>query len=910
MCNRTNNRLFNLRVGTAGIFLLLFVALISNSSAQVFPRRDLRFTDNWKFNLTSAMDSSSLAPAASAFNDASWTTVCLPHTAHVESAISHGSWDYWKGVYWYRKSFTPDASFQGKKVFLEVEAGMQTTQVWVNGNSKLTYGGGYNPFTIDITGDLLFGQTNVIAMRLNNAASTNFSPGAEHRDFYYYGGLYRHVNLHVTDSLHITDAVYANIIGGGGVFVTYPAASASSATVQVQTHVLNESTTARTCVLTTAILDSNGSVVQTASTTQSIAAGASYSFTQSLVVSNPRLWSPMAPNLYTVRSQVYDNTRAADQVYTTIGIRRITFSRTTGLQINGVKLYSVGADHHQDYGAIGCAVPVSGQYRDALRLKEAGINFVRLSHYLQNGAFLDACDKLGITVQASLVGWQWDTGYSKPTFVNNLKRDLHTMIHYYRNHPCVVMWESIMNESQPQSITGGQAFVDSAQAIAHAEYPGDQMFTCGQETSHDLDIWQAATQQNGRTSQGNSKPQAITEFGHWDYGGFNYGGTSSNQPRAIGEAGMLQLGSNQADAMNQDHALSWLSVDALWVYNEYFGFDQYHNSLCGGGIVDDFRIPKFNYYFFQSQRDTTLLKIPGVVVNSGPMVYIANFWTTSSPRSVRVYSNCSQVSLYRNGTLVATQSPDNTYPNIPHNPFTFTVSTWTATDSLRANGLINGVVRATHLVRAPGTATCVSLKLDTATMPLKADGADLALAYASIVDVNGTVVPTATNAVTFTVSGPGTIISGDGNPTAAVAGIATVYVQTQYNTPGTIIVTASASGLSCTGSDTVTSVPASTNIYTAVLTPAVVAAGKLLQGVHLVQHGALISISVSADMAGTTSKAMFRLYNIQGRLIRSWAIKAGAKTSVTIADCARGMYFGRLTVNGREYGMRVVAMRP
>ncbi len=113
----------------------------------------------------------------------------------------------------------------------------------------------------------------------------------------------------MTDSLHITDAVYANTPGGGGVFVTYPAATASSATVQVKTHVINESATARTCVLTTSIIDSAGPVVQTGSTTQSIAAGASYSFTQSLTVANPRLWSPSAPNLYTVRSQVYDNTR-------------------------------------------------------------------------------------------------------------------------------------------------------------------------------------------------------------------------------------------------------------------------------------------------------------------------------------------------------------------------------------------------------------------------------------------------------------------------------------------------------------------------------------------------------------------------------------------------------------------------
>ena len=893
----TNNHLFNRPPVASGIIMFLLVAALS-LHAQTFPRKDLRFTDNWKFYLGDASGAQ-----VNSFSDASWTFVCLPHTARVESAISHGSWDYYQGYYWYRKSFIPDTSWRGKKVFLEVEAGMQTTQVWVNGTSALTYQGGYNPFTIDITDYLVFNQTNVIAMRLNNAASPDFSPGAEHRDFYYYGGLYRYVNIHVTDSLHITDAVYANIPASGGVFVTDSAITTSSAIVRAKTHVINESATARTCALTTAILDADGSVVQTGSATQSIAAGASYSFMQNLTVANPRLWSPSAPNLYTVRSQVYDNTRAADQVMTPIGIRRIAFSRANGLQINGVKLIANGVNRHQDYGAIGCAVPVSGQYRDALRLKEAGINFVRLSHYLQHPAFLDACDKLGITVEASLVGWQWTDGYSNPTFVNNLKRDLRTMIRYYRNHPCVVMWESVMNESAPTA-----AWCDSAQAIAHAEYPGDQMYTCGQDAPGScgapllkMDIFQAAVQQCGRNNYA-SKPQAISEYGHWEYGGFTYDSTSSNQPRAIGEVGMLQLASNQADAMNLDHALSWLSVDALWVYNETFGFDSYHNSLCGGGIVDVFRIPKFGYYFFQSQRDPNLT-IPGV--SSGPMVSIANFYTSSSPLTVRVFSNCTQVRLTQNTTVIGTKSPD-ALANIEHPPFTFTLPSF-ARGTLLAEGLIGGVVKASHQVKTPGAAICVAMRLDTANMPLAADGADLAIAYASIVDASGTVVPTAVNPVTFTVSGPARIISGDGNPTPAVAGIATVYVQTQYNSPGTIIVTASANG--CSGSDTVRSVAASNEIYTALHAPAAFSTQRV-QDVRLVQRGALISISIPADGAGAAVKPRFSLYNMQGRLVRSRTVEAGARTLLPIDDCGRGMYLGRLTAGTREYVLRVVSIRP
>jgi beta-galactosidase len=859
------------------IFAIAFAT--AGAFAQGFPRKDLRFCDNWKFYLGDATNAEQVT-----FSDASWDTVCVPHTAHLESAKSHGAWDYYQGYYWYRKSFIPDTSLRNKKVFLEFEAVMQTTSVYLNGTLIYSYLGGYNPFTIDITGKLNFGTTNVIAVRSNNSVNSSVSPGNPQPDFYYFGGIYRYVNLHVTDSLHITDAVYANTVAGGGVFVTYPSATTGSASVQVKTQVINECASARSCVLTTSIIDSNGTTVQTASTTQSINAGANFTFTQTLTVANPRLWSPSAPNLYKVLSQVYDNTRPADQMTTTIGIRRIAFSRTNGLQINGVKLIAKGVNRHQDYGAIGNAVPVSGQYRDALRMKEAGVNYVRLSHYLQHPAFLDACDKLGITVEASLVGWQWTAGYSNATFAANLRRDLRTMIRYYRNHPSIVMWESVMNESSPPA-----DFCDSAQAIAHAEYPGDQMFTAGQEYNNTLDIFQAAVQQGGRTPT-SSKPCAISEYGHWEYGGFT--GTSQ-QPRSAGENGMLTLAGNQADAMSQDHALSWLSVDAVWVYNEYFGFNQYANSLCAGGIVDVFRIPKFGYYFYQSQRDPSAITMPGV--SSGPMVYIANFWTSSSTHTVRVYSNCAQVSLYLNGTLVATKLPD-TYANIERPPFTFTISAFAA-GTLRADGLIGGVVRATHSVQTPLAASKVVVTIDTANTPLVADGSDLAIVYGSIADANGTVMPAAVNPVTFSVSGPGKIISGDGNPVTAVAGIAAVYVQTKYNNPGLITVTASAANLT-SGSATVRSVSPSADI-TAIIPAARVAACE--PRFRIVQQRHALALYIPADASDTQAAAKFSLYNAQGRLMRAWTLATGKKASVNIAHLSRGVYYGRLTINGREY---------
>ncbi len=870
-----------------GLAVALIAATNINSAAPAVTRQNLRFSDSWKFYRGDATGAQQPF-----FSDAAWETVCLPHTARLESARSHSNYDYYKGLCWYRKSFVPDKALQGKKVFLEIEGAMQSTEVYLNGTKIFSYLGGYNPFTIDVTDALKPDSTNVFAVRLDNRVNTNVSPGNAAPDFYYYGGLYRYVNIIVTDRLHITDPLFANKVAGGGVFVTTTSVSAASATVQVKTHVINEYADSHTCKLTTALFDAGGTAVQTVTATAAIPAGKDTTFTQSFTVSNPHRWSPDSPYLYNVRSQVFDGERFADELNTATGIRTISFSRSGGCTINGTRLISRGANRHQDYGAIGNAVPVSGQYRDALRLKEGGFNFVRLSHYLQHQAFLDACDKLGITVQASLVGWQYN-GFSNATFVDNSLRDLRTMIRYYRNHPSIIMWESVHNESDPP-----KSFASAAQTAAHEEFPGNQMFTCGQEANNVMDIYQAAVQQGGR-EYSTSKPAAISEYAHWEEGGFT---STSNRTRADGEKGMLEQAENHVWGMNKNHELSWLSVDAVWIYNDYFGMAQYDKSLCSGGVVDMFRIPKFSYYCYRSQRNPAVI-IPGV--NSGPSVFIASHWTASSSLSVWVFSNCEKVSLYLDNTLIATQSPDNNYSNIGNPTFTFKIPSFKA-GTLRADGLIDGNVTVSHTVKTPGTAAKVTVAIDTAGLCLLADGADLALVYGSIVDAGGTVIPAATDKITFSVSGPGKIISGDGNPVAAEGGIAAVYMQTKLNEPGLITVTAGAGSLT-QGSATVTSVQPS-NYVTSMHSPPL--SRKSVHQFNVTLRGSVLSIVIPRDEACVAAKARFSLYTMQGRLVRSRDIGTDGRAMIRIDDFARGVYCGKLVFGNKDYVTKVVAARP
>jgi fibronectin type 3 domain-containing protein len=351
------------------------------------------------------------------------------------------------------------------------------------------------------------------------------------------------------------------------------------------------------------------------------------------------------------------------------------------------------------------------------------------------------------------------------------------MIRRDRNHPSIILWETSLNESSYTT-----AWATSIQAVAHAEFPGNQMFTSGWRTTV-FDTYCSSEQANARTS-GDSRPIIIDEYGDWNYGGNS---STSRVARESADTNLLVQCDNFENSYSLDGGVSWFSADALWDFADYTG---YLTSTTKCGVMDTYRLPKFSYYFYQSQRDPAL-SIPNVV--TGPMVYIANTWQTNSPTTIRVFSNCQKVSLYTNGILFATQSPDVNvnYPNVPHPPFTFNLGSY-INGTIRADGLTNSVVACSTTRRTPGVASQIILQAEGNDL-LSADGGDARLVFVSVTDANNQVVPNATNAVYLSVTGHGHIL-GPASINLKGGQLAT-WIQSS-RTVGTMTLTASGSGLS------------------------------------------------------------------------------------------------------------------
>jgi beta-galactosidase len=753
--------------------MLLFVLSFFAAKPLVLPadelrpwtvnRRTLNFNAEWRFLRGEIAGDQARHPS---FQDSEWQVVHLPHCPRITPLRQPWKPDN-EGISWYRKHFTLPEDFKGRKLFLEFEGADQVADVWINGIHLTTHSGAYLPFFADFTDVARFGgSANVVAVKVDNRDDKDI-PG--YGRWISFGGLYRDVRLRVMDRLHVTDAVAVDRTAGGGVFVTTPLVCDSLARVRVRTHVLNEYSRAKDCLLRTRIVDAAGQVLKTAEVRRTIRAGGGADFDQVLQIEDFTPWHPNHPVLYRIRSELLDGARLADAQETRFGIRDIRFRRDGGFSVNGERLTFTGVNRVQEYPYVAWAFPNAAQRRDALLIKEGGFQYVRTSHNPQDPSFLDACDELGILVMDCIPGFQYIGG---PAFTEACFKNMRDMIRRDRNHPSVVLWELSLNETDYDS-----AFARTAVRIGHEEFPADQCFVAGWKYPEVYDVFLRASQHGAREYTG-STPLVISEYGHWDFGG---GNSTSDVDRRDGEAAMLVQAQNHQQSLCMNRGLPFLCGDGLWVGMDF--------QCYPSGIIDYFRIPKFSYYFFQSQRDPRLL-VDGA--DSGPMVFIANNWTEKSPRPVTVYSNCERVDLYLNGRLLLSQKPDTGQfdGNLSHPPFTFRDAPWSAGE-LKAIGFLDGKEAASHLRITPGEADRVEVRFNLKG-PAAADGEDLFFAYASVMDRNGTVVFEGERTVSFRVSGPGVLVAPEA--VRSEAGIAATLIRTTGDS-GTITVEARTEGL-------------------------------------------------------------------------------------------------------------------
>lgn len=745
--------------------ILFLVLLFSIGTINSQSRSKVNFGSDWEFKREEV--------------NSSWEKITIPHTARIENLVVLKQF---QGICWYQKKFDV-AHSKNKKVFLYFEGVMQEADVYINDQKVSNHKGGYLPFTVDVT-PFIKSKGNTIKVKVNNEDNPEFLPGKPLKDldFNYYGGIYRNVYLIITNKLYITNPIQANKKASGGMYANFHQVNKDKASGTVQVHLKNEYAVEKKANLKFILTDNQGKTIEFKSEAFSINANLDKTITQNIVVDSPKLWSISKPSLYSLEVQILANNKIIDTYSEKIGIRKSEI-KEDGYYLNDEKLYITGTNQHQEYPYLGYAISDEAQYRDAVKIKNAGFDLVRMSHYPHAEAFLNACDELGILVMNSLTGWQF---FGNETFQKNAIRDIREMARRDRNHPSIIFWEASLNETQMS-----ESFMQTAAKTLKEEIPFANNFTACWIDNENYDIFIPARQHSKapdywtKYNKGNRKI-FIAEYGDWEYYAQNAGFSqtefanlkeeerTSRQLRAHGEKRLLQQAYNFQEAANSNRKGGQTIGEANWVMFDYNR--GYSPDLESSGISDIFRIPKFAYSFYQSQRDADIVLDEKLI--SGAMVTIANNWTETSPLDVTVYSNCDGVGLYLNDVLVAIQKPlvNGNSDKLNHPPFIFNLDKFIP-GTLRADGFINGKKVVSNVVKTPESPAKIELTYDISSQPINPDFPDMIFVYAKITDANGTIIPTATNEVTFSLLQGNAELIGK-NPVNAEAGIATIILKT------------------------------------------------------------------------------------------------------------------------------------
>ena len=736
----------------------------------------VNFNGNWKFIRSDIPEA--ITPS---FNDKKWATVHLPHDWSIEGpfsrnnpAYSRGAW-LPTGVCYYRKSFKLPAMANNKNVFIYFGGAYRNSEVWINGHFLGLRPSGYTSFFYDLTPFLFHGRKNTITVRLNNSSQ----PGSR---WYSGTGIYRQVKLLIRDKLFIPI---------WGTYITTPAVSLDAAEVEVKSTIQNDYTESQNFTFCSVLQDKNGKTIDSVSRVIALKPEFSDTFVLKLKVTQPFLWSPESPYLYTVKNILERNGKIYYIEKIKTGIRRMEYDPEIGFILNGRSVKIKGVCLHHDGGPLGAAIYRSTLERQFSLMKKMGANAIRTSHNPMSDQFMNLCDSMGFLVLDEAFD-EWEVPKSVPDYEENGREVFHIVDYYAdkfdswairdladfvlrdRNHASVFMW-SLGNEiAQTQDFSG----IDIAQklnAIVHKYDNRPTTVACNgyngldnpnyPQVINSFDIYgtnYAKTEQLAHEhKRWPSRKIIITECvsahtesrrGDYDLSIDSTGakrddgvdaGTGKGEPKYLNFEPGIQAWQAVLNNPNVMGMFIWTGMDYLGEVTPF----AWPARSSFSGVVDLCGFPKDGYYFYQSQWTVR------------PMIHIFPHWNWEGRQKkvipVGCFTNCDYVELFVNGKSFGKKQVDSkkiTVFNVPYE-----------TGEIRAIGYsdVGKRIAEQKIITAD---SAYEIQLLSEKHIIRPNNQDLIYIECSITDKNGNIVPLANNLIQFNINGPAEIIGvGNGN---------------------------------------------------------------------------------------------------------------------------------------------------
>ena len=756
--------------------LLPFTTYAGRNNLAISMETNSRIKNNidfdWYFHLGDIPNGQSDSVAYS-----SWRKLDVPHDWSIEGnydekAPGGGRVGFLPtGTGWYKKEIEWNDAWKDKLVFIEFEGIFMNSTVWLNGKEIGFRPNGYLNLGYELTPYLKHGK-NILTVKVDNS----LQPAAR---WYTGSGIYRHVDLIVTDKIHIAR---------NGTYVRTPEVNSQSSLVDIDAEIENKTANDASINMISVIIDPKGKEVARKSHQVRLQANSCCPevVNEKITVNNPQLWSPETPVVYSLNTILEKNGKEIDSYTTRFGIRKLEYDTIAGFKLNGIVRKMKGVCIHQDAAPAGSAVNEDILYRRLKLLKEMGCNAIRTTHHPFADEFYAMCDTMGFMVMDEpwdgWYGWEntgkaaYDYGHY---FLDWWEKDLQDFIRRDRNHACVVIW-SAGNEvwGWDKHLYLQWKIVDTyhkmdptrpvTQAWALGKYIDIDGFNANGENKGDLENYHK--EQPGKLAIGTEIPHTRATRGVYFTIGAYRGGVDFENISSEAKKKLFPLDSLTSQeiftefdrhyASGYDNQSRRISIRDQWKQtrdNNFFigefrwtGFDYLGESwgwparTNNYGVIDLAGFPKDAYYLYQS------------LWTDKPVVHLLPHWTWQGKEGVGipvvVYTNGDAAELFLNSKSLGKKTMD---PNVlqivwivPYKPGTLTAVAYK-----------DGKKIATESVSTASASAGIKLSADRTTM--KANRRDVVCVEADITDSKGRFVPVASNQIEFEVTGPYRLIGAE-----------------------------------------------------------------------------------------------------------------------------------------------------
>ena len=606
----------------------------------------LYLNDDWLF--TEQFENSLMAPE---YPENTLQPVRLPHTCK-ETPFHYFDESLYQMVSGYRRHLLIPKDWQGKRILLTFEGAAHDSTVFCNGKKVGEHHCGYTAFTVDLTDNILYGQDNLLCVRLDSRENLNVPPFGYVIDYMTYGGIYRDVRLEVKENVSLSDIFVHTAID----FKSSPVTAQITSEITLTESAENMTIRQYYMPKSTAAAQESWRLLCEQTVSTDVSCDKEFSLTATITA--PLLWDTEEANLYILKTQLYQDNTILDETETTFGIREAVFKKD-GFYLNGRKLRICGLNRHQSFPYVGYAMPKSMQRLDAdLLKKELGLNAVRTSHYPQSHYFLERCDELGLLVFTEFPGWQHigDDSWKAQAVAN-----AEDMIRQYRNHPSIILWGIRINESPDDD-----AFYEKTNAVAHKLDPSrptggvramkkshllEDVYTYN-DFLHDGEM--PGCDPKKKVTSDMEKPYLISEYNGHMYPTKAFDNEERRSEHAIRHANVLDAVAGQPDIAG---SFGWCMFD----YNTHKDFGS-GDRICYHGVMDMFRNPKLaaNIYVCEQEQTPVLEITSSMDIGEHPGCNRGNIYILSNADSVKMYKNDRFIKEYLPG-----MSP---YKHLKHGP--------------------------------------------------------------------------------------------------------------------------------------------------------------------------------------------------------------------------------------------------